>query len=390
MESDLEIKLIDKALAGDKRSFGILADEYFAYCFAIANNIIDDKDVAKDLVQNGLMEAYFCLSNLRDKSTFKNWLSGIVRNLCKQYFRQNNKQYLSLRHYYEELHDPGSFEEERVVNIVLNAIKSLDTPYQRVVYLFYYEGKSIDEICDELLITTSLVKVRLHRARRKLRGILEFNSELKEYQQYFRNRNIMKKVRIIDMVLGGGNNSSCSVLLYDEDSFRVLPIVITTEEAETMLIAMKGIDFPRPMTFNLITEIIRTNNLELEGVYVTEILSGVFISTLKLKSNGKVKEYDSRPSDAITIALMFGCPIFVSSKILDKAGFPVPEKYKSMTPQEKGIESLTQQIENSLFEMKTKLDSFKKKKSANDIQKQINRLMNYVFEDNTSLNQDPA
>ena len=142
MESDLEIKLIDKALAGDKRSFGILADEYFAYCFAIANNIIDDKDVAKDLVQNGLMEAYFCLSNLRDKSTFKNWLSGIVRNLCKQYFRQNNKQYLSLRHYYEELHDLRSLEEERVVNIVLNAIKSLDMSYRKLCIYFIMKGKA--------------------------------------------------------------------------------------------------------------------------------------------------------------------------------------------------------------------------------------------------------
>lgn len=386
MKSDLEFKLIDKALTGDKKAFGILADKYYAYCLAIARQycIKYDKDIAKDLVQNGLMEAYFCLSNLRDKTTFKKWLGGIVKNLCKNYFRENNKQYLSLRHYHEELHDPGTFEEERVVNIVLNGIKALDVSYQRVVYLFYYEGKSIEEICDELLITKSSVKVRLHRARKELRAILELNSELREYQQYFKNWKIMKKLRIIDMILGGENNGNCSVLFYDEESFRVLPIVITKEEAETMLIAMKGIDFPRPMTFNLITEIIRSNNLEPEGAYVTEILNGVFISTLKLKGEENVKEYDSRPSDAITIALMFGCPVFVSQKILDKAGFPVPEKYKSMAPQEKGIEHFTQLVENSLFEMKTKLDSFKKKKSINDIQRQIDRLMNYVFEDNPS------
>lgn len=390
MESDLEIKLIDNALAGDKRAFGILADKYYAYCFAIADNIIDDKDVAKDLVQNGLMEAYFCLSNLRDKSVFKNWLGGIVRNICKNYFRENNKQYLSLRHYYEDLDSRGTSEEERVVNIVLTGIKSLDMPYQNVVYLFYYEGKSIDEICKELQITKSLVKVRLYRARKELRSILELNSELREFQQYFIKQKIMKKVRIIDMILGGENNGSCSVLFYDEESFRVLPIVITKDEAETMLVAMKGIDFPRPMTFNLITEIIRSNNLKPEGAYVTEIQDGVFISTLKLNGEGKVKEYDSRPSDAITIALMFGCPVFVSQNILGKVGFPVPEKYKNMAPQEKGIESLTQLIENSLFEMNTKLDSLKKMKSKSDIQGQVDRLMSYVFEDNTSQNKDSA
>lgn len=92
-------------------------------------------------------------------------------------------------------------------------------------------------------------------------------------------------------------------------------------------------------------------------------------------------EYDSRPSDAITIALMFDCAIFVSQDILDKAGFPVPEKYRTMTPCEKGIEYLSEQIENSLFQMKAKLDSLKKTKSKNDIQAQIQRLMNYVFEE---------
>lgn len=382
MESDL----IDRALAGDKKAFGILADRYYTYCVTIANNIVGDKDVAKDLVQNGLMEAYFCLSNLRNKNIFKGWLGGIVRTLCKNYLRRNNRQYLSIRDYYEEHHDLGTSEEERVVNIVLDGIKSLEVRYQSVVYLFYYEGKSIDEICDKLLITKSLAKVRLHRARKALRAILELNLELKEYQQYFRKQKLMKKVRIIDMILGGENNGSCSVLFYDEESFRVLPIVITKEEAETMLVAMKGIDFPRPMTFNLITEIIRRNNLEPEGAYVTEIVNGVFISTLKLKGKEKLKAYDSRPSDAITIALMFGCPVFVSQKILDTVGFPVPEKYKSMEPQEKGIEYLTQLIENSLIEMNTKLDSLKKKKSISDIQGQIDRLMNYVFVGNTSLN----
>ena len=153
----------------------------------------------------------------------------------------------------------------------------------------------------------------------------------------------------------------------------------TKEEAEAMLVAMKNIDFPRPMTFNLITEIIRTNDLKPEGAYITELSGGVFISVLKLKSERGVREYDARPSDSITIALMFNCPIFVSQKIIDSAGFPVPEKYKKMVPQEKGIENLTQLIENSLFEMKTKLESFKTRKSASDIQEQVDKLMDIVF-----------
>ncbi|QHT65501.1 hypothetical protein GXP67_01855 [Rhodocytophaga rosea] len=255
----------------------------------------------------------------------------------------------------------------------------MDVEYREVVYLFYYEGKSINYICNKLLISKPLVKVRLHRARKELKAILELDSEFKGYQQYFINKTSMKKVRIIDMILGGENNQSCSILLYEEDSSKVLSMVITKEEAENMLIAMKGIDFPRPLTFNLITEIIRTNHLIPEGAFITEVLNGILISTLRLKNELGIKNYDSRPSDAITIALMFNCPIYVSQNVQDKVGFPVPEKYKNIKPQEKGIDHLTQLIENSLSDMETKLASLKAKKSVNDMQEQIDRLMNYVF-----------
>ncbi len=389
LESDIE--LIESALSGDKKAFTILAEKYYAYCYNKAYKFINDSEVAKDLVQNGLIEAYFCLSNLKNKNSFKYWLGGIINNICKNHLRDNSKKYLSLKQYYEDFRDSENIEEEKVVEIILRAIKSLEPASGRIVFDFYYEGKSIQDICTEHFISPALVKVRLHRARKELKSILEINPELKEYQQYFINKNIMKKVKVIDMILGGENKKSCSILLYDQESFRVLPIVITKEEAEAMLIAMKSIDFPRPLTFTLITEIIRTNHLTPEGAYVTDLSNGVFISILKLKNESGIKEYDSRPSDAITIAFMFDCPIFVSEKILNSVGFPVPEKYKSVTPQEKGIEYLTKLIENSLFEMETKLTSLRAKKTVHEIQDQVDKLMNYVFgNQDTTINQSPA
>lgn len=379
-----EIELIEAALTGDKNAFNSLTHKYYNYCFNKAYRFVNDRDVAKDLVQNGLIEAYFCLGNLKNKLLFKQWLGGIINNICKSYLRENDKRYSSLKQYYEDFRDPEGREEEKVVEIILCAIRSLEPKSGRIVNDFYYEGKSIQEICTEHLMGEALVKVRLHRARKELKSILETNPDLKRYQQYFKNRHIMKEVKVIDMIPGGVNNQSCSVLLYEQESFRVLPMVITTAEAEAMLIAMKNIDFPRPLTFNLITEIIRTNHLTPEGAYISDLSNGVFISILKLKSENGIKEYDSRPSDAITIALAFGCSIFVSQKVLDKAGLPVPEKYKQMTPQEKGINYLTGTIESSLFEMKIKLESLKKKKSANDVQEQVDRLMNYAFGDQDS------
>lgn len=382
MKSESDIKLIESALGGDKHAFSVLADKYYTYCLNKAYKYVNDRDVAKDLVQNGLIEAYFCLRNLKNKGSFKHWLGGIINNTCKKYLRDNNKKYLSLKQYYEEDSiDSESIEEEKVVEIILRAIRSLAPKNAKIVVDYYYEGKSIEEISEEHFISTTLVKVRLHRARKELRSILQKSSDLKDYQQYFKNRQAMKEVQVVDMVLGGENNKRCSVLLYNPESFRVLPIVITREEAEAMLIAMKGIDFPRPLTFNLITDIIRTNGLKPDGAYITDLSNGVFISLLKLKIGTDIKEYDSRPSDAITIALMFNRPIFVCQKVLDKAGFAVSEEYKGIVPQGKGIDFLSETIETSLDEMRAELESLKKKKPINDIQRQADRLMNYAFGD---------
>jgi RNA polymerase sigma-70 factor (ECF subfamily) len=92
LESDIE--LIERALNGDKKAFTILAEKHYAYCYNKAYKFINDAEVAKDLVQNSLIEAYFCLSNLKNKNSFKSWLGGIINNICKNHLRDNNKKYL--------------------------------------------------------------------------------------------------------------------------------------------------------------------------------------------------------------------------------------------------------------------------------------------------------
>jgi bifunctional DNase/RNase len=191
----------------------------------------------------------------------------------------------------------------------------------------------------------------------------------------------MKQVRIIDMVLGGANQESCSLLLYDDESCRVLPIIIMKEEAQAMLSAMKNINYPRPMTFNLMAQIIRSNHVHPQGAYITDISEGIFMAHLKMKQGKSIKEYDARPSDAITIALLFDCPILVSHKVLDTAGLPVPDQYKNSLPREKGMDYLAQLVEASLADMKTKIAASKIKTPVATIEKQINNLMKYIFEE---------
>jgi RNA polymerase sigma factor (sigma-70 family) len=382
MKAASEVELINKVLEGDKEAFNRLVRKHYSFCLSKAVQLIKDKDTAKDLAQNALLEAYFNIHNLRNKHAFKYWIAGIVTTICKNYMRDTGRKFSSLKQYYEALPDSAdTTQEERTIQIIVKAIGTLDEKYGKIVYAFYYEQKSILDICAEFSLTEASVKIRLHRARKALKRILEQEPELKQYQQYFKHQNTMKQVRIIDMILGGVNKESCSLLLYDEEAFRVLPVIIKKEEAEAMLSSMKNIDFPRPMTFNLIAEIIRTNSLQPEGVYITDIANGVFIAHLKVSTAKEVKLYDARPSDAITIAVMFNCPIFVSQKILDKAGFIVPDKYKCLLPQQKGISFLTQLVEKSLADMQTKIAATQLKKSEEAVQQQIDNLMKYVFEE---------
>jgi len=171
LESDIEV--VRRALNGDKQSFNLLADKYYVYCFNKACKFLNDRDVAKDLVQNALLEAYFCLGKLKNENSFKRWLGGIVNNTCKNYLRDNSKKYSSLKQYYEEFHDSEIIQEEKIVEVILSAIRSLEPKNEKIVVDFYYEGKSIQEICAEHFISPALVKVRLHRARKELKSILE-------------------------------------------------------------------------------------------------------------------------------------------------------------------------------------------------------------------------
>jgi bifunctional DNase/RNase len=148
----------------------------------------------------------------------------------------------------------------------------------------------------------------------------------------------------------------------------------------SMVMALKNIDPPRPFVFNLMANLMKENKLQVDSVYIQDIVNGVFISTLKLKNGKKSQELDARPSDAITFALMFDKPIFVSQKILDLVGFPVPEKYTHTASKEKGIEHLIAVIEDwkkSMIPDKTKF----KPKNAQEVQQAMDKLLASAFED---------
>ena len=108
------------------------------------------------------------------------------------------------------------------------------------------------------------------------------------------------------------------IVLKEREGQRSFPIVIGLHEAWAIDRAVKGVTTPRPLTHDLISNIIEGLNAGLVKIVINDLRSNTFYAKLVLKQNGATVEIDSRPSDAIAIAMQNNTPIFVAKKVLEE------------------------------------------------------------------------
>jgi hypothetical protein len=137
------------------------------------------------------------------------------------------------------------------------------------------------------------------------------------------------------------------IVLKDEESSRFLPIWIGPSEADAITISLQGIQVARPLTHDLACSLIEKLGASVSHVVVSDLRDDTFFATLVLDVNGKSLEVDSRPSDAMALAVRVGAPIFVAEHVLDAAGI-VPEP---------GEEMLTSEDEEALSPFKDFIES---------------------------------
>tara|TARA_X000000368_G_scaffold41675_1_gene30087 strand:- start:197 stop:733 length:537 start_codon:yes stop_codon:yes gene_type:complete len=148
-------------------------------------------------------------------------------------------------------------------------------------------------------------------------------------------------------------NRSYAVILKELDGDRSLPVLIGAFEAQSIAMAMEYIETPRPLTHDLITNLIKGIDANLSAVKIIKLKDGVFYSVLDIKSN-KIgqREIDSRPSDALAIALRMHAPILVSTEIMNEA--IILEKdlqnIEDEMEQEPMIENLEKQLQKAIDE----------------------------------------
>lgn len=146
---------------------------------------------------------------------------------------------------------------------------------------------------------------------------------------------------------------SYAVVLKEINGSRFFPIMIGSYEAQSIAMAMEFIDTPRPLTHDLLASIINVAGGKLLSIKITDVNNGVFYSVLQVEfSKSEIKEIDSRPSDAIVVALRSHCPILVNDKLLSKS--KDWEDYINSDIgnllQKPGIESLENQLKKAIKE----------------------------------------
>jgi bifunctional DNase/RNase len=127
----------------------------------------------------------------------------------------------------------------------------------------------------------------------------------------------MIQVRVDQLFL---SNMGFAVLLRSQEDERALPIMIGAAEAQAIALCMNNVEVPRPLTHDLFKNVLDEIGCGLKRMEVCNLQSGTFYARLVLQSGENEINMDSRPSDAIALALRFGAPMFVEDTVMAEAG----------------------------------------------------------------------
>lgn len=146
----------------------------------------------------------------------------------------------------------------------------------------------------------------------------------------------MEKIRldIIGMSYSQSQSGAYALILGERDGSRRLPIIIGGFEAQSIAIELEKIRTPRPLTHDLFKSFADAYEINITEVVISKFHEGVFHAKLVCTDGHKIQEVDSRTSDAIALALRFGCPVYTYESIMAAAGILIEEDSELIKPEE--------------------------------------------------------
>ncbi|HEY2804167.1 MAG TPA: bifunctional nuclease family protein [Actinomycetota bacterium] len=114
------------------------------------------------------------------------------------------------------------------------------------------------------------------------------------------------------------------VLLKEDEGERYLPIWIGAAEAAAIAFALQGVVTPRPMTHDLMKNLLDEVGAQIQRIEITELREGTYYANINMQMNGNAYEISARPSDAIALAVRVEAPIFADEEVLTDASILIP------------------------------------------------------------------
>lgn len=151
------------------------------------------------------------------------------------------------------------------------------------------------------------------------------------------------------------SNMGFVVFLKAENGDRTLPIFIGAAEAQAIAFVLEKVQPPRPLTHDLMKNLMDNLECRIKRIEISDLQDSTFYAKLFIEWNGMETELDSRPSDAIALALRLSAPIYVADKVMEAAGVIIKEESTPQNDKEPGktispAETLKKRLEKAVAE----------------------------------------
>jgi RNA polymerase sigma-70 factor (ECF subfamily) len=185
-----DIELINTVLKGDQQAYALIVDRYQSFVFTLVVRYVKSREDAEEVAQDIFVKAYRALADFKGASKFSTWLYTIVTTTCISFLRRkkleihslNNEKVLAVAENRDSGMNANQVEQKSKLIMVNNAIALLNPDDAEIITLFYKGEQTLEEIAQVLGIAANAVKVRLHRARTRLKEKMQkhFAAEVKD------------------------------------------------------------------------------------------------------------------------------------------------------------------------------------------------------------------
>jgi RNA polymerase sigma factor (sigma-70 family) len=324
--------LVRLARDGDRAAFATLFSRHWELLLALCQRTLGDADLARDAAQEAALQAMLGLDRLRRPVSFGPWLGGIGLNVCRSWLRyrpqgawswealQGGRLALELP---DQRPDPQALAEAADLSArVLRAVADLPEGQRTAMLLFYLSGLTYAETAAHLGIEVGAVKTRLHKARAALRT--QLMSLRKEETMTVSTTPVTTEDQVVEMRVTDVRRTAATddrperhvVVLEQVGGTRSLLFWVGAFEGNAVALLLEKAETTRPLTYQFLASVLEAAGGRLQEVRITRLAEETFYAVAVIADAAGTREVDARPSDAVSLALLTGAPIFVAADVL--------------------------------------------------------------------------